>query len=166
VDSRRAGPIYNKSLSREIIRIDREDAHRGRWVVYNYTQLPNVLCALGVNVVNGTQWIPQFKMWEMLDPLRIATNEVNRLAMVIYLPTDDKIPGIGMKDTQYVGVWFDPCGTYLNKLGVYHILSPARLAAYPCLVKEYGPDTHGLHIYRPGTDSAIVFPAADSTAKP
>ena len=86
--ARGVGAIYNKTLSKAILDVSKEDSD-ATWLAEGFEVRGNYLYANGVKTFNGTQFYPDMKKWALLDENGENEAAYNRYAHVRMILTED-----------------------------------------------------------------------------
>ncbi len=123
--------MTDKDLMRNITEIRAKDPD-AKWIAYGSNILANYLIATGVNVINGTKFIPDMDMYKVLDPDGSHKKVYNRFAHVHCLPfnPDSKNPD-DMKwiidNEDAFTLCIPPRSKGLRDIGVKYIMSNRTL---------------------------------------
>lgn len=71
--------IYEKPISKELQHLKTENK---TWIALDSFVIPNYLGAHGLKVINATNTIPNFKLWEKIDPKKKYEHIYNRYAHI------------------------------------------------------------------------------------
>jgi hypothetical protein len=149
----RGGSAYlvENPLSQKILEIDRQHGGESAWLVFGSPHLPNLFRVLGVRAVNGLHPVPQFELWEELDPAHRHRRTYNRYANIVFHPVASR-PFMVRTAGHRLLATVDPENRALRELGVTHALlhggdadGLSRYPSYQHLATVGGDDLFVLH---------------------
>lgn len=116
--------IFSKPLAKkikEIVDVDKDS----KWIALYSLVLPNYLISCGASTINSTNFIPNFKMWEILDPEKEYEEVWNRYShMVMYL-SDDKKSNYCLDSGDLMS--FVISKSDFRKLEIDYVVSPSKV---------------------------------------
>jgi hypothetical protein len=122
-----------------------------RWAVVGDFVFAQGLKAVGLDVLNGSQMVPDLRKLNVLDPTRTYSEVWNRYAHVIIKSSPaTKRPLFDLAQADLYTVSLDVCGDELRKLGVTHVaytVSP-QPEDLRCLKTVRAADDSGVSLYR------------------
>jgi len=118
-------PIFEKELtrvSREIYVRDRE----AKWVVFGDERIANFLKSTGINIFNGTKYIPDLKTMKNLDPELKYEHIYNRFGYIKVISTENK-PHLEDLSFSYnnmldYSIYINPSSEKLNRIGIKYLV--------------------------------------------
>ena len=91
-------PIYSKPVAQKAMEIAEEDPD-ARWIAVDQWIEANFYAACGAKVINSNNYIPNFELWETLDPEGKYNDVYNRYAnFIISLTDEESVPILNQAD--------------------------------------------------------------------
>ncbi len=159
--------LTEKPLMKALTEIRSSDP-QAKWIAYGSNILANYLIAAGVDVVNGTKFIPDLAMLKIIDPTGANMKVYNRFAHIHCLSFNpdskdpDAIKLILDNDDAYT-LCIDPMSKQLNDIGVTYIMSNRTLSkgALAKWTPLYDDAINGMYLYKRRTstvnDSELLY---------
>ena len=122
-----------------------------RWVVVGDFILSQGLKAHGLDVISGSQLVPNERFSRVLDPRRRWDSVWNRYAHVVYASSPDADePSFILNQPDLYTVSLSVCGGYLQRMGVNRIAYsvPVPAADLRCLRPLAAPADSGIRLFR------------------
>ncbi len=85
--------IYSKPAAQAVMKIVEEDPD-ARWIAADQWVEANFYAACGAKVINSNNYVPNYKLWEILDPEGKYNEVYNRYANFIITMTEDETEAI------------------------------------------------------------------------
>lgn len=154
----RENPVAQLALA-----ADREAGGGTRWIAFGPDELGDLLRAVGLQALSGLHAVPQFELWQRLDPEGRAAQVYNRYAHVGFSASRQAEPGFRLISPDTFQVALRPTPAVLRALGVTHVLvrvaDPALFEALASLERVGSAGEH--HVYRvPPEDGGAPRPEA------
>lgn len=122
-----------------------------KWVVFGDFVLAQGFKAHGLDVINGSHYVPNKEMAEVLDPERKFVETWNRYAhVVMYSAPDRAAPEFDLRSADLYVVSLDVCGHELRELGVTHVAYTGRVPRHDreCLEPLETREEVGVQLFR------------------
>lgn len=147
--ARTLAPIMNKSVSKEIVKINKEEP--GKWAAVGGNSLfgGNLLYANGVETYDGVKYYPNLDMWHALDEDDKYKDVYNRYHHIILNLTEEDTKFTLLQPDQIeVKVNIDD----LNKTGIKYLLSSENLERFNTNENRYFKE-----LYYNSVDNAYIY---------
>lgn len=117
--------LANNPLSQSVREIDADHDGQTTWLVYDSSDIPNLLRTIGVDSFGGVYPLPQLSLWRKLDPAEASIEIYNRYAHVGFRPTRKRWGEpvrFRLSSPHGFIVYLDPEGSEIKELGVTHLI--------------------------------------------
>lgn len=118
--------IYSKPLAQEVMKITQDDPY-GKWLVVDVLHVDGYLVACGAPTINSTNTVPNYDMWEALDPDKIYEKAWNRYAHIDVSVTEQDT---SVELLRQDNIWLHINYSDLEKIGVSYIYTDHELPSY------------------------------------
>lgn len=136
--------IYSKPIAKEIMEITQEEP-RAKWIVVNGLAQSGYMIACGAPTINSTNTVPNYELWNILDPEHEYEEYWNRYAhIVIQLDTDDMYIELPQGDYMILHLPIED----LKKIGVEYIYAPNSLKGKDDVILDEIYNSNGSYIYK------------------
>lgn len=136
--------IYSKPVANEIMEIT-QDNPNAKWIVVNGLTQSGYLIACGAPTINSTNIVPNYELWDILDPEHEYEDYWNRYAhIVIQLDTDDMYIELPQGDYMILHLPIED----LKKIGVEYIYAPNSLKGNDDVILDEIYNSNGSYIYK------------------
>ncbi len=132
-----------------------------RWAVVGAFVFSQGLKAQGLEVITGSQMIPDRKLSHLLDPQEKYKNIWNRYAHVVLRSNPEKIsPEYELGTPDLYVIELNVCGGAMRQLGVTNIAytDPVPASDLKCLIPLDAPADSGVRLFRLSSQSAAATP--------
>ncbi len=128
-----------------------------KWLVLGNSIFAQALVSTGIEVVGGNKFVPDPKLYEVLDPENEYVNIWNRYARLTIAEAKDRPTRFEVLGGDHVKLYINPCGKEARELGITIIASTYVLDqnSYECLEEETG-NLNPLFFYHIRTNAANV----------
>tara|TARA_B110000240_G_scaffold19895_1_gene20241 strand:- start:2113 stop:4653 length:2541 start_codon:yes stop_codon:yes gene_type:complete len=128
-----------------------------KWLVLGNSIFAQALVSTGIEVVGGNKFVPDPKLYEVLDPENEYVNIWNRYARLTIAEAKDRPTRFEVLGGDHVKLYINPCGKEARELGITNIASTYVLDqnSYECLEEETG-NLNPLFFYHIRTNAANV----------
>ncbi|MCB2016698.1 MAG: hypothetical protein KDF54_04205 [Hydrogenophaga sp.] len=110
-------------LEKDIFDSARSVGKNGRWAVFGDMRVAQGFKAAGLQVINGTQYLPVASTLDVLDPQQGAKHVWNRYAHVeLASAPRGAVPSFDLLFPDHYRISLDVCGPVLRQLGVTHVV--------------------------------------------
>lgn len=124
--------IYSKPLAKEIMQITKEDPY-GKWLAVALSHADGYLIACGAPTINSTNFVPNYEMWEILDPDGVYEECWNRYAHInVGVVQHDTCVDLIRQDNIWLRINYND----LESIGVSYIYSEIEIPSYDGVVME------------------------------
>lgn len=145
--ARTLAPILNKEVSREIIKVNKEEP--GKWAAVGTLVGGDFLYANGVETYNGVKYYPNLDMWKVLDEDEKYQDVYNRYQHIILnLTKEDTKFTLLQPDLFEVRINIDS----LNKTGIKYLLSSENLEHFNSNENKYFKE-----LYYNSVDNTYIY---------
>lgn len=118
-----AAYLRDNPLSRKILELDRAAGGESTWIAYGSPRVGNLFRVLGVRSISGVQPVPQFALWETLDPDGRFRDGYNRYLHPAFFPWERAEVDMRPASVDILHVYLHPDAPALRELGVSHVLA-------------------------------------------
>jgi hypothetical protein len=123
---------------------------KDRWAVYGDFSVAQGFKAVGLDVINGTNYAPRVDKLQLLDPQREYADDWNRYAHIeLRSGVAGQAPMFELPVADQYAITLDVCGAHLRDLGVTHVVYtyPPTDAERRCLVPIPEAESDGTLFY-------------------
>ncbi len=131
-------PIYSKPAAQKTLEITEKDPD-ARWIVLDQWVEANFFAACGAKVINSNNYIPNYELWDVLDPKGEYNEVYNRYAnFIINLTSEETSAYLNQPDLITLSLNY----AQLDDIDVKYIVTE-----YPLVIpEEYNIEVEQLHV--------------------
>lgn len=149
--------LRDNPLSRKIVELDRAAGGESTWIAYGSPRVGNLFRVLGVRSISGVQPVPQFALWQTLDPDARFRERYNRYLHPAFFPWERADVDMRPVSVDILHVHLHPDAPALRELGVTHVLAHgddarASVERLTDFARVYSLGDN--HLYRAGPDAS------------
>jgi hypothetical protein len=123
------GPLVRNHVTQAVAEIPQNLRER-TWLVYGGFILPQLFKASGLEVVNGSKFVPQFALWSRMDRSGSYRDVYNRYAHFQFQPQAAGQPfRMDLVQADLVTVTVSPCSAELAQAGIDVVVLPQSMSA-------------------------------------
>lgn len=138
-------PLLDKPVFQTAREVSSTDS---KWLVNGDGAYAQAFVANGFTVLFGQQYVPDLKVYEIIDPESANINVWNRYARINVLDSTTSTPEFELIQGDNFSINMDLCSPLIRKIGVTHIASQSNLTNKQCLIAESKTAINGLFLYR------------------
>lgn len=107
--------------------IESHKFEKGLWVAYDNIAVPMYLKALGLNVINGVNFVPNFERLNILDTDEKSKDIYNRYAHIVFKPIFNELKEVkfNLVQADHYEIFINPCNKKMELLDIKYFVFPS-----------------------------------------